>query len=121
MVEEILQVVFDVFILFLTASDVASMLLFRFLYCETAPLVSKRFESLILFVRFCVVFDFNLAERRGFFHGEDASLYVTTFYVTTFFVLTIEIENGDNINDNLNVTISQNIAKLHPHKVRGKS
>ena len=116
LVEEILQIVSDVFILFLTAFDVASMLLFRFLYCETAPLVSKRFESLILFVRFCVLFDFNLAERRSFFHGEDISLHVTTF-----FVLTIEIENGDKINDNLNVTILQNITKLHPHKVRGKS
>ena len=121
LVEEILQIASVVFILFLTAFHATSMLLFRSFFCKSAPLVSKRFESLILFVRFCVVFDFNLAERRGFFHGEDASLYVTTFYVTTFFVLTIEIENGDNINDNLNVTISQNIAKLHPHKVRGKS
>ena len=116
LVEEILQIASVVFILFLTAINVTLMLLFRSFFCKSAPLVSKRFESLILFVRFCVVFDLNLAERRGLFHGEDVSLYVTTF-----FVLTIEIENGDNINDNLNVTISQNIAKLHPHKVRGKS
>ena len=116
MVEEILQIVSVVFILFLTAFDVTAMLLFRSFFYKSASLVSKRFESLILFVKFCVAFDLNLAERRGLFHGEDVSLYVTTF-----FVLTIEIENGDNINDNLNVTISQNIAKLHPHKVRGKS
>ena len=90
--------------------------LFSYFFRKSASLDSKRFVSLLLFVIFCVVYDFNLAERRGLFHGEDVSLYVTTF-----FVLTIEIENGDNINDNLNVTISQNIAKLHPHKVRGKS
>ena len=84
LVEEILQIVSVVFILFLTAFDVILMLLFRFFFCKSAPLVLKRFESLILFVRFCVVFYFNLAERRGFFHGEDVSLYVTTFSVFLF-------------------------------------
>ena len=50
----------------------------------SAHLGSKRFESLILFVKFCVVFDFNLAEGLGLFHGEDVSLYVTTFSVFRF-------------------------------------
>ena len=57
-VEEILQIASEVFILFLTAFDVILMLLFKFFFCESAPLVSKRFEILILFVRFCVVFLF---------------------------------------------------------------
>ena len=79
LVEEILQIVSVVFILFLTAFDVTAMLLFRSFFYKSASLVSKRFESLILFVKFCVVFYLNLAESRGLFHGEDISLYVTTF------------------------------------------
>ena len=65
LVEEILQIVSHVFILFLTFFDVTSMLLFTFFFCESAPLFSKRFESLILIVRFYVVFDYDLVERRG--------------------------------------------------------
>ena len=70
LVKKILQIVSDAFISFHTAFYVTSMLLFRFFFCESPPLVSKRFKSLILFVRFCVVFKFNLAEHRGFFYGE---------------------------------------------------
>ena len=84
LVEELLQIVSDVYILFLTAFDVTLMLLFRFFFCESAPLVLKRFESLILFERFGVVFYFNLAERRSLFHGEDVSFYVTTSSVFLF-------------------------------------
>ena len=81
LVVEILQIVSVVFILFLIAFDVTSMLLFSSFFCKSASLVSKQFESLILFVKFCVAFDLNLAERRGLFRGEDVSLYVTTFFV----------------------------------------
>lgn len=81
LVEGILQIVSDVFILFLTAFDVILMLLRRFFLCEPAP-VSKRFESLILFLRSCIIFDFGLAERQGLFHGEEASLYVATFFIS---------------------------------------
>ena len=84
LVGEILKIVSDVFFLFLTAFDITLMLLLRFFFCESAPLISKRFESLILFVRFCVVFDFNLAECRALFHGEDVSLHVTTFSALPF-------------------------------------
>ena len=84
LVEGILQTVYVVFILFFTAFDVTSMLLFRSFFSKSAPLVPKRLESLILFVKFCVIFYFILAESRGLFHGEDASLYVTIFSVFLF-------------------------------------
>ena len=84
LVAEILQIVSVVFILSLTAFDVTSMHLFRSFFCKSAPSVSKRLENLIMFVKFCVVFYLNLAERRGLFHGEDVSLCVTTFSVFLF-------------------------------------
>ena len=46
LVEEMLKIVSDVFILFLTAFDATLILLFDF-FCESAPLVSKRFARLI--------------------------------------------------------------------------
>ena len=84
LVEEILQIVSVIFILFLTAFDVTVMFLFRPFFCKSASLVSKRLKSLILFIKFYVAFDVNLAERGGWFHGEDVSLYVTTFSVFLF-------------------------------------
>ena len=81
--EGILKIVFDVFILFFTAFDVISMLLFSLFFCQSAPLSSKRFENLILLAGFCVVFDFNLAVRRGLFYGE---VVYNNFFCIFFFV-----------------------------------
>ena len=79
-----LQIVSFVFISFLSAFDATSMLLSRSLFCKSAPLISRRFENLILFVKFCVVFGYNLAVRPGLLLLEDIYLYVTTFSVFLF-------------------------------------
>ena len=53
------------------------MFLFTFFFGESATLVSKQSESVVIsFLRFYFVFNFNLAERQGLFHGEHVSLYV---------------------------------------------
>ena len=97
LVEEILQIVSAVFILFLFS--LYSML--RSFFCKSAPLVSKRFESLVLFVKFCVVFDLNLAQRRGLFHGEDVSLYITTFSVYNYFFCICSLVKWEHCNFSL--------------------
>ena len=79
-----MQIVSVVFIIFLKAFDVTSILLDRFFFCMSAPLGSKRLEILILFVSFWILFDFNLAESLGLLNGEGVSLIVTTFSVIVF-------------------------------------
>ena len=64
-----------IFSLFLTTFYVIPMLIFRFFFCESASLVSKQFESLVLFVRFYVAFYLNIAESLILFHDEDVISY----------------------------------------------
>ena len=86
LLDKILQIKFDVFFLFFTVLDGISMLLFMgfLVFFASAPLVSKRLESLILSMWFCVAFDFNLVERQWLLQSEDVFLYVTTFSVLLF-------------------------------------